>query len=75
MVKWDSFWGCKDGSISINQPMGYTTLTKQKIKTIWSSQQVQTDQPPDKNSTSVHEKNPQQSWHWGNISQHNKVHL
>ena len=27
MIKWDSFQRCKDGSISTNQSMGYTTFT------------------------------------------------
>ena len=32
MVEWDLFQGHKDGSISSNQPMYYTALTKGRIK-------------------------------------------
>ena len=31
-VEWYLFQGHKDGSISSNQPMYYTALTKEKIK-------------------------------------------
>ena len=41
MIKWDLSQGCKDFSISANQSMWYTTLTKWRIKTIWLSQQMQ----------------------------------
>ena len=36
MIKWDLLQGCRDDSTSINQSMWYTTLTKWKIKFIWS---------------------------------------
>ena len=32
MIKCGLFQGCKDGLISTNQSMWYTTLTKQRIK-------------------------------------------
>ena len=41
MTEWDLFHGYKHGSTSANQSMWYTTLTKQKMKNIWSSQCIQ----------------------------------
>ena len=38
MIKLDSFHNHKNGSTHANQLMQYTTLTKGKTKTIWSSQ-------------------------------------
>ena len=41
MIKLGLFQECKDSSIYANQSMWYTILTNWKIKTIWSSQQMQ----------------------------------
>ena len=41
MIKWDLFQRCKNGSTSANQSMWYTTLTKWRLKIMWSSQQMQ----------------------------------
>ena len=37
MIKWDFFQRYKDDSTSATQSAGYATLTKWKIKIIWSS--------------------------------------
>ena len=38
MIKWDLFQGQKDDSTSANQSVWFTTLTKWRIKIIWSCQ-------------------------------------
>ena len=40
-MEWDLLQGSKDGSIYANQATWYTTLTKQRIKIIWLSLQLQ----------------------------------
>ena len=68
MIKWNLFKGYKDGSLSGNQWMWYTTLTKGRIR-------ISVDAPEkcDKtHSTFNHYKNSHQSYYRGNISQSNK---
>ena len=38
MIKWNLFWEYKEGLTFANQPMQYTTLTKWRIKVLWSAQ-------------------------------------
>ena len=40
-MRWDLFLGCTTDSMSADQLMGYITLIKERIRTTWSSQQVQ----------------------------------
>ena len=41
MTKWGLSQGCKNGSISVNQSMWYTTLSNWRIKVIWLSQSAE----------------------------------
>ena len=38
IIKWNLFWEYKEGLTFANQPVQYTTLTKWRIKVLWSAQ-------------------------------------
>ena len=69
MIKWNLFKGYKDGSLSGNQWMWYTTLTKGRVKIISVDAPKKCDKT---HSTFNHYKNSHQSYYRGNISQSNK---
>ena len=75
MIKWDSFQGCKDGTIfAITHTMSYITQTKWSIKITWSYQ-YKVKKHLKKNSALIYVKNTQQSRNTGSITQHNKGHI
>jgi len=69
MIKWDLFQGCKESLISTSQSVWYTTLTKGRIKIIWSSQET-LKKAFNKIQHPLTIKNSHQSGYKGNISQH-----
>ena len=63
MIKWYLFQGFRDDSVYTNHSLWYITLTKWRLKTIWSLQLLQ---EKEQYSTAIHDKKSQQSGHGGN---------
>ena len=64
--------GCNHGSVSTNQSMWYTSLTKRRQK---PHDHINRCRKILQNSTPIHNKNSPESEHRGNIPQNNKSHL
>ena len=73
MIKWGLSQECNDSSIYANQSMWYTILTNWKIKPYDHLNRCRKSFR--QNSTHIYDKNPPESRHRGNLTQHNKGHI